>query len=308
MKKIVYVLGAIIVLVVAVAIYVFVFAGDLIKTAVERVGSDATQAEVTLSKVDLDMFQGTGGMQGLIVGNPKGFKSPSAFELGSISMQIDTDTVGKNPVVIKSIAITGPIVTYEKSGGTSNIDAIKANVDAYAKQFAGSGGEAKTEEKSSGDDQKLVIEKLTITGGQVKLNAGMLGDKSLDASLPDLTLTDPSTWLDIVNGRSSILFALLAGVSLALMKTAISSMPAAWARSSPRAFGQSPLKVTPSVRGAMRATSSPSASCGTQLGETNEVISIRLSPDATSASMRRTFRVVGTVTASGWRPSRGETS
>ena len=190
MKKIVYVLGAIIVLVVAVAIYVFVFAGDLIKTAVERVGSDATQAEVTLSKVDLDMFQGTGGMQGLIVGNPKGFKSPSAFELGSISMQIDTDTVGKNPVVIKSIAITGPIVTYEKSGGTSNIDAIKANVDAYAKQFAGSGGEAKTEEKSSGDEQKLVIEKLTITGGQVKLNAGMLGDKTLDASLPDLTLTD----------------------------------------------------------------------------------------------------------------------
>ena len=33
----------------------------------------------------------------------------------------------------------------------------------------------------------------------------------------DLTLSDPSSWVDLVNGRSSILFAILAGVSIALM-------------------------------------------------------------------------------------------
>ncbi|MFF1539615.1 heparan-alpha-glucosaminide N-acetyltransferase domain-containing protein [Microbacterium sp. NPDC058269] len=46
---------------------------------------------------------------------------------------------------------------------------------------------------------------------------GMFGAHLLVASGPGFTLSDPSTWLDIVNGRSSILFALLAGVSLALM-------------------------------------------------------------------------------------------
>lgn len=46
---------------------------------------------------------------------------------------------------------------------------------------------------------------------------GMFGAHLMVASGPELTLSDPSTWLDIVNGRSSILFALLAGVSLALM-------------------------------------------------------------------------------------------
>lgn len=45
----------------------------------------------------------------------------------------------------------------------------------------------------------------------------MFGAHLMVASGPDFTLSDPSTWLDIVNGRSSILFALLAGVSLALM-------------------------------------------------------------------------------------------
>lgn len=46
---------------------------------------------------------------------------------------------------------------------------------------------------------------------------GMFGAHLMVASGPGFTLSDPSTWLDIVNGRSSILFALLAGVSLALM-------------------------------------------------------------------------------------------
>lgn len=189
MNKIVYILGGVIAVIVAVGIYLFIFAGDLIKSAVETIGSDATQAKVTLNSVDLDMFQGTGGMSGLTVGNPKGFKTPSAFELGSISLQLDKDSIGKNPIVIKSIAITGPIVTYEKAGGSSNVDAIKANVDAYAKKFGGAGGEAK-KEAAAGEEQKLVIEKLTITGGKVNLNAGILGGKSLEAPLPDITLTD----------------------------------------------------------------------------------------------------------------------
>lgn len=45
---------------------------------------------------------------------------------------------------------------------------------------------------------------------------GMFG-AHLAVSGAELSLWDPSTWLDVVNGRSSILFALLAGVSLALM-------------------------------------------------------------------------------------------
>ena len=189
MKKVLFGLGAVMVVIIAIVVAVFFFAGDVIKTAVEKIGSEATQAKVTLHTVDLDMIQGSGAMKGLVVGNPKGFKTPSAFELGSISLQIDKSTLSSNPVVIDSIAINGPIVTYEKANGTSNVDAIKANVDAFAKKFSG-GGTATTSDSKQGGGKKLLIKKLTITGGQVKLNAGVLGDKTLNASLPDLTLTD----------------------------------------------------------------------------------------------------------------------
>ncbi len=188
MKKVLIGLGAVIAVVVVIVGYAYFFAGDIIKQVVETIGSDATQAKVTLNEVDLDPIQGSGALKGLIVGNPGGFKTPSAFELGAISLNIDTDTLDKDPIVIKSIAINGPVVTYEKTDGGSNVDAIKANVDAYAKKFAGDGGG--TASQDTGGGKKLVIERLTITGGKVKLNAGILGDKTLDASLPDLTLTD----------------------------------------------------------------------------------------------------------------------
>jgi hypothetical protein len=45
---------------------------------------------------------------------------------------------------------------------------------------------------------------------------GMIAAHTLEPTA-DFAWGDPSTWLDLVNGRSSILFALLAGVSVALM-------------------------------------------------------------------------------------------
>ena len=110
-----------------------------------------------------------------------------------------------------------------------------------------------------------------------------------------------------------LMFFLLC-VSLALMKTAISFIPASFARSRPRAFGQSALKATRGRADGARApstnsaSSSASASCGIHFGETKLVISIRASPAATSASMSRSLPESGTVAFSFCRPSRGDTS
>ena len=97
-------------------------------------------------------------------------------------------------------------------------------------------------------------------------------------------------------------------VSLAEMKTAISFIPAALARSSPFALGHSALNVTPSGGFTCSATSSASASCGIHFGETKLVISMRRRPACTRASMRRSLPRSGTVARSFWRPSRRETS
>lgn len=178
------VLGAMVVVIVGIAVFLISGLDALVKEAVERVGSDATRAEVTLDKVEISLKSGRGALGGLVVGNPKGFSTPNAFELGGVSLTLDTATVGQDPVVIKEIVVTEPRVTYELGEDGSNIDAIKKNVAAYAKRFS-SGAEAK-----QGGGPKLVIENVYVRGGTVGVSAPFLKGKALATPLPDIHLKD----------------------------------------------------------------------------------------------------------------------
>ncbi|NQV55064.1 MAG: hypothetical protein HQ503_04330 [Rhodospirillales bacterium] len=184
-------IGAVVVIAVTALIAVFVFAGDVIKTAVEELGPQLTKASVKLDKVDLSLATGEAALSGLLIGNPAGFKTPHAFKLGKIGVKIDTGSIGKDTIVIREILIDGPDVIAEfkelnfnplkadasvqSSLKTSNFIAIQNNVDAYIKS---QGGEAGTKPGSSGqaaksgsaikDEPKLIIEKLRMNNINVR--------------------------------------------------------------------------------------------------------------------------------------------
>jgi len=186
MKKVLIGLAVVLVIAIGGGVYLYSNLGGIIKSAVEKYGSEATKAEVTLNSVDLDATSGKAALNKLSVGNPSGFKTPSAFELGGVAVQIDTSTLNSDPIVINSVLIDGPKITYELANGGSNVDTIKANVDEYAKKFGGGGSSS----SSSSEGPKIIIEKLTITGGEVNVSASFLDGKSLGSKLPTLTLTD----------------------------------------------------------------------------------------------------------------------
>jgi uncharacterized protein involved in outer membrane biogenesis len=179
------IVAALVVVVAAAVIFLFASLDSLIETAIEDIGSEATQARVELDEAEISPTSGAGALRGLTVGNPKGFKTPSAFKLGEISVKLDIGTVTEDVIVIKEIVITNPQVTYEIGPDGTNIDAIKKNVDDFA-------GAEKTEAKKSGGGEgpKIIIENLYIRGGKVNVSATALGGKTLSAPLPDLHLTD----------------------------------------------------------------------------------------------------------------------
>ena len=83
------VVGLLVVLVAGVVAYVLSNLDSLVKEAVETHGSAVTQAKVTLNEVKIEATSGAGALRGLTVGNPAGFKTSSAFELGQISIKYD---------------------------------------------------------------------------------------------------------------------------------------------------------------------------------------------------------------------------
>lgn len=187
MKKGIMIGGGVAVLAVIAVIYFWSNVGSIIKAAVEKYGSEITQAKVTLNEVDLSATSGEGMLKGLTVGNPAGFKTESAFKLGAVSLKVDTGTITGNTILIKEIVIQAPEVTYELANtGGSNLDAIKKNVDAFTKKMGG-GSSASSD---SSDGKKLIIENLYVKDGKVNVSASFLQGKTLSSPLPTIHLTD----------------------------------------------------------------------------------------------------------------------
>jgi len=179
--------GLVIVIIVAALFYVYTSLGSLIRVAVEKYGSEITQANVQLNEADVSVSSGQGALRGLKIGNPKGFRTTTAFQLDEISVAVDVGTITSNPVVVKEIVISAPQVTYELGPEGSNIDALKRNVDNYTKAGSGAEKSAAAEEKPSGP--KLVIQNLYIRNGNVNIGS-TVSDQTMSTTLPDIHLTN----------------------------------------------------------------------------------------------------------------------
>lgn len=168
---------------------------SLIRTAVEKYGSAATQTAVGLDNVTLALSSGEGALSGLSVGTPEGFAADKSLYLGNISIKVNTSSLtGSGPIVIHDITIDKPQITYEiNQSGQSNLQVLARNAQSYA---ASLGGEPKKDSpKTASPDtekpgRKIIIEKLTIRNGQIAINQPLLQGKQLSASLPLITLSN----------------------------------------------------------------------------------------------------------------------
>jgi hypothetical protein len=196
LKKILIGIAALVVVLVVVAggvfYYVYSNLDSIVKAAIESVGGDATQTKVSVKEVKLSLTSGEGSIAGLVVGNPKGFSTPQALSLGSVSVKVDTDSVKKmisdpkSPVVIKEVAINAPSITYERGSGTGNLETIQQNVTRYA------GIDPSKKAQPAGDktEPKIIIENLYVRDGRIAISHTALQGRTLSTGLPTIHLKD----------------------------------------------------------------------------------------------------------------------
>ena len=190
---------AVFVIAAAVAYFALSNPGPVIKAAVENVGPRMTQTRVALAAAEMDILRGTGSLRGLEIGNPDGFETRTAVQLGSISFAVDS--VRSNPILIREIIIDHPTVTYEHDfGGPSNIEVIRENIKAFtaaggsaASRASGSTGSATAsamDDRDEGQGRKVIIEDLHILGANVSISAKGFRGKTVTQTLPEIHLTD----------------------------------------------------------------------------------------------------------------------
>jgi len=160
--------------------------GIVVKMAVEKYGSAATQASVRLDGVKIDIPGGAGSIAGFKVGNPPGFSTPAALLLSEISLKFDKASLTSDgPIIIDQIIIDKPAVTYERTTTSGNLETIQKNAAAYADKMGAKTSSAPSDKKAG---RKLIIKDLVIRDGQIAISQTALQGRMLSAELPTIHL------------------------------------------------------------------------------------------------------------------------
>jgi len=188
MKKIIrFVLIAVVVLILLVVLGVHFFLDGAIKRGVETIGPKLTKTEVKLNSVSLSLLSGSGKIKGLVVGNPEGFKTPSAISVGNASLALQPKSLLSDKVVVNSILLEGPEITFETDLKSVNLKKILSNVEEASGGSEKGPSQPKQPEANAG--KKLEVDDFLIKGGKVHVSVPMLNQSAI-VNLPEIHLQD----------------------------------------------------------------------------------------------------------------------
>ena len=186
MKKWIMIGGAVIIIIIIVLIVGISNIGPVIKNAVNTYGPGITKTEVRLGDVGISIFSGEAKLKDFYLGNPKGFKSAQAMNVGSIRVDVDEGSLTKDTIIIDKVEVVRPEITYEKARGTDNFKTILNNV----KKAIGVAEPSKKQAEKEGEGKKILIRNFIVKDGKVNMAVSMLGGKSISAPLPNIHLKD----------------------------------------------------------------------------------------------------------------------
>ena len=154
----------------------YFYLDTIVKSGIEVVGSSVLGTAVTVDSVSISPLSGQGSISGLRVENPEGFDSQYAFELESVLVNINVNSVFTDVAEIESITIMQPIITYETKITTDNIRTLLNNLPD-------SDAAGQTSEGADEAGQQLIIRDFRMMGSQLNFVAA--------------TVTAPLTLADI---------------------------------------------------------------------------------------------------------------
>ncbi len=187
MKKfIVRLFFVLVILLILAVVAVGLFLDSAVKSGVETIGPMVTKVDVKLQSVSLHLLSGSGKIQGLVVGNPEGYKTPSAINVGAASLALSPASLLSDKIVIKSISVHAPEITFETDLKGNNLSKIESNLEAAT----GGGEKQPAQSPEAKPSKKLQVDDFEITGGRIHVSVTALGGKSATVPLPPIHLTD----------------------------------------------------------------------------------------------------------------------
>lgn len=165
MKTALYILGGLLALAVGAFLVVAFSLGSIVKGGVNKMGPKITQSSVELGSAQISPFSGHGTLNNLTVGNPAGWQSARAFSLGEISIDVEPRSLLSDHIVVTSIVIERPEITYETRITSSNLQDLLKNIQQAA-------GPSSSSESESGKAKKIEVKRFLLQNAKITAVAG----------------------------------------------------------------------------------------------------------------------------------------
>ena len=144
---------------------------------------DFLNAQVTLKDIDLNLFRGYVGLEGLHVAQPEGFVGDALLDLAHAHVNVKMGSLLHPPIVISDVRVEGLAMHIIKD--TNGV----LNVERLAKTPPQPKEDRPEKPGSAGEPPAVALERLAVSDLNVRYSDFSLGDGTLDVAIRDLLLT-----------------------------------------------------------------------------------------------------------------------
>lgn len=175
-------------------------ADAILKAAIERGGTYATETTTTVDDVSLGITDGSFSMNGFKIANPTGFTSEHFFKLDETSVQLQTSSITSDVIAVPDITFKNIDIILDKGGDPSNYNTILNSLKRFENK------DQKAAPENAGG-KKVAIDSLTLENIDIRV-ANMPGVSLLTGdvaiNIPSIELKnigkdEPMTAAQVVN-------------------------------------------------------------------------------------------------------------
>jgi len=181
------IIATVVLLLVIIGVGVFLYNSidPIVKSAIEKYGSEITGTKVSVGSVDISLKSGLGTIRDVEVHNPKGFSSAAVFRLAEITVDLDVGSLKKDPIVVDEVIVLAPEVHVEvAANGQTNIGVVKDHVDAFRV------GSAASRKQEAGYEKKFRIAMFRFEAGRVDADAVAVGAGAFEEEISPIRMQD----------------------------------------------------------------------------------------------------------------------
>ncbi len=183
LKKLLVVLAVLALLIVIAAIVLWLYIDHAAAKALTEGVTYAGDVPCKVDSVRVSLLSGRIGVDGLALGNPRGFPQADMFTLGHAELAARIGSFWDPPLHIRRLEVIHPIICVEAGPGGTNVAVFLDNVK---KKFG--------EEEPAREQKRLLVDRLLVRDATVRIGSG-IGPGSL------LTVKLEAVELEKIHGR-----------------------------------------------------------------------------------------------------------